>query len=254
MDRLNAGAISVPGVEVRVRERCASTNAALFAQRLARPVLLAANEQTAGRGRRGRRWHSAPGRGVLFSLGLPLQRAARDLGGLSIVAGVAAVRALRALGAADAALKWPNDLLLRETKLGGILVQTRAQGAGSAAVIGVGVNHRDAQDLAARLRRGVAALEDVLRPLPERNTVIGALARELVVALHTFDAGGLGAFRDDWEALHAHAGQRLRVRLADGRRLAGIAAGLADDGALQLRTRRGLRTVHSGTVTPARSA
>ncbi|MEO8717133.1 MAG: biotin--[acetyl-CoA-carboxylase] ligase [Burkholderiales bacterium] len=239
---------------MRVLERCASTNAALLAARLTRPVLLAADEQTAGRGRRGRRWYSAPGCGALFSLGLPLRRPARDLGGLSIVAGVAAVRTLRALGASDAALKWPNDLLARGAKLGGILVETRAQGAGSAAVIGVGINHRDAHRLAARLRRGVVALEDILKPLPERNAVIGALVRELLAALRAFDADGLGQFRDDWDALHAHAGQRLRVRLADGRQLAGIAAGLADDGALQLRTRYGLRSVHSGSVTRARPA
>lgn len=254
MDRLNAGAISAPGVEVRVLERCASTNAVLLAERLQHPVLLAVDEQTAGRGRRGRRWHSAPGCGVLFSLGLPMRRSARDLGGLSIVAGVAAVRALRALGAADAALKWPNDLLARGAKLGGILVETRAQGAGSAAVVGVGVNHRGAQGLGARLRRGVAALEDLLRPLPGRNAVIGVLARELLVALRAFDAEGFGSFRDDWEALHAHAGQRLRVRLANGSVLAGVAAGLAADGALQLRTRGGLRVVRIGSVTRARPA
>lgn len=254
MDRLRAGAIRVPGVEVRVLGRCASTNAALLAGPLPRPMLLAADEQTAGRGRRGRRWHSAPGCGSLFSLGLPLRRPARALGGLSIVAGVAAVRALRALGAPDAALKWPNDLLAGGAKLGGILVETRAQGSGSAAVIGVGVNHRDAHGLAARLRRGVAALEDILQPLPERNAVIGALARELLGALRAFDADGFGPFRDDWEALHAHAGQRLHVRLADGRRVAGIAAGLADDGALLLRTRQGLRSVRSGSVTRARTA
>jgi BirA family transcriptional regulator, biotin operon repressor / biotin---[acetyl-CoA-carboxylase] ligase len=254
MDRLRVGAIHVPGVEVRVLGRCASTNAALLAERLTRPVLLAADEQAAGRGRRGRRWHSAAGCGALFSLGMPLRRPARDLAGLSIVAGVAAIRALRALGATDAALKWPNDLLVRGAKLGGILVETRAQGSGSAAVIGIGVNHRDAHRLASRLRRGVAALEDMLRPLPERNAVIGALARELFAALRAFDAGGFGPFRDDWEGLHAHAGQRLRVRLADGRQVAGIAAGLAADGGLQLRTRHGLRTVRSGSVTRARPA
>jgi len=254
MDRLNADAMRVAGVEVRVLGRCTSTNAALLAGRLTRPVLLAADEQTAGRGRRGRRWHSAPGCGVLFSLGLALRRPARDLGGLSIVAGVAAIRALRALGAADAALKWPNDLLVRDAKLGGILVETRAQGSGSAAVIGIGVNHRDAHRLASRLRRGVTALEEMLHPLPERNAVIGVLARELLAALRAFDAEGFGPFRDGWEGLHAHAGQRLRVRLADGREVAGIAAGLAADGALQLRTRHGLRTVRSGSVTRARPA
>jgi BirA family biotin operon repressor/biotin-[acetyl-CoA-carboxylase] ligase len=248
MDRLKADAISVPGVEVRALERCVSTNSVLLSEVLERPVLLAADEQSAGRGRRGRRWHSPPGCGVLFSLGLPMQRAARDLGGLSIVAGVAVVRALRALGATEAALKWPNDLLLRGAKLGGILVQTRAHGAGSAAVVGIGVNHRKAPGLAARLRREVAALEDCMQPLPSRNAVIGALAREVLAALRAFDTAGFESFRSDWDALHAYAGKALRVRLADGRVLAGVAAGLAADGALQLRTRGGLRTVRNGRV------
>jgi BirA family biotin operon repressor/biotin-[acetyl-CoA-carboxylase] ligase len=185
---------------------------------------------------------------VLFSLGLPLAQPAGKLSGLSIVAGVAAVRALRALGATEAALKWPNDLLLRGAKLGGILVETRARGAGSAAVVGIGVNHRKAPGLAARLRRGVAALEDCMQPLPSRNAVIGALAREVLAALRAFDTAGFESFRSDWDALHAYAGKALRVRLADGRVLAGVAAGLGADGALQLRTRGGLRTVRNGRV------
>lgn len=254
MDRLNAGAIRVPGVETRVVERCASTNAMLLTERLAHPVLLAANVQSAGRGRRGRRWHSPPGHGVLFSLALTMRRPAGKLAGLSIVAGVAAVRALRALGAVEAALKWPNDLLVRGAKLGGILVETRALGPGSAAVIGVGINHLSADGLARRLGRGVAALDQLLRPLPARNAIISAVARELLAALQAFDAEGFAPFRDDWNKLHAFAGKPLRVRLADGRVLAGVAAGLADDGALQLRTRAGLRTVRDGRVMLARPA
>lgn len=254
MDRLNAGAIRVPGVETRVVERCASTNAMLLTERLAHPVLLAANVQSAGRGRRGQRWHSPPGHGVLFSLALTMRRPAGKLAGLSIVAGVAAVRALRALGAVEAALKWPNDLLVRGAKLGGILVETRALGPGSAAVIGVGINHLSADGLARRLGRGVAALEQLVHPLPARNAVIGTVARELLAALQAFDAEGFAPFRSDWDELHAFAGKRLRVRLADGRVLAGVAAGLAADGALQLRTRAGLRTVRDGRVMLARPA
>jgi BirA family biotin operon repressor/biotin-[acetyl-CoA-carboxylase] ligase len=248
MDRLDASAIRVPGVDVRVAGRCASTNSALLDGAIDRPVLLAADVQSAGRGRRGRRWHSPAGCGVLFSLGLPLERPARALSGLSIVAGVAAVRALRALGAAEVALKWPNDLLLRGAKLGGILVETRARGAGSAAVVGIGINHRRAPGLAVRLRRELATLNDVLQPLPPRNALIAALAREVLAALRAFDAAGLEPFRSDWESLHAFAGKALRVRLADGRVLAGVAAGLAADGALQLRTRRGLRSVRDGRI------
>lgn len=248
MDRLDAPAIRVPGADVRVAGRCASTNSALLAGALDRPVLLAADVQSAGRGRRGRRWHSPAGYGVLFSLGLPLERAPRELSGLSIVAGVAAVGALRALGAAEAALKWPNDLLLHGAKLGGILVETRVRGTGSAAVVGIGLNHRRAPGLAARVRREVAALDDVLRPLPPRNAVIAALARQVLDALRAFDAAGLDPFRGDWDAVHAYAGKALRVRLASGRVLAGVAAGLAADGALQLRTRAGLRTVRDGRI------
>lgn len=210
--------------------------------------------QSAGRGRRGRRWHSPAGSGNLFSLALALRRPAAQLGGLPIVAGLAAVRTLRALGALEAALKWPNDLLVRGAKLGGILVQTRAQGSGSVAVVGVGINHLAVDGLATRLKRGVAALEQFLRPLPTRNAVISAVARELLTALRAFDAEGLAPFRSDWDELHAFAGQRLRVRLADGRLLAGVADGLAADGALQLRTRAGLRTVRDGRVMLARPA
>lgn len=251
MDRLDAGAIRVPGSEVRVLGRCTSTNTLLLASDIRHPVLLAADEQSAGRGRRGRRWHSPTGSGVLFSLALPLRRPVRELAGLSIVAGLAAVRALRGLGAAEAALKWPNDLLVCGAKLGGILVETRAQGTGSVAVVGVGVNHRAVAGLGARLRRSVIALDRLLRPLPGRNVVIGALARALLQALRAFDDSGFEAFRGDWESLDAYAGKRLRVRLADGRVVAGRAAGLAADGALQLRTRRGLRTVRTGRVVSA---
>src|SRR6266478_1130751 len=127
MDRLDAAAIVVPGVEVRVVQRCASTNSVLLKGPCTGPVLLAAEEQTAGRGRRGRRWHSAPGAGITFSLSRSLQRPAREAAGLSLVAGVALARALRALGVAQAALKWPNDLLVNGAKLGGILVETRGR-------------------------------------------------------------------------------------------------------------------------------
>src|SRR6266496_3479524 len=111
MDALNARAIALPGIEVRVLERCTSTNAVLLGEGKG-AVLLAAEEQTAGRGRRGRRWYSPPGSGVTFSLSAVIRRPARELAGLSLVAGVGAARALRALGVAQAALKWPNDLVV----------------------------------------------------------------------------------------------------------------------------------------------
>src|SRR5207342_2673670 len=112
--------MKIAGVEVRRVASCSSTNSVLLEERAASPVLLIALEQTAGRGRRGRRWHSAPGAGLTFSLARRVARPARELPALSLAAGIAATRALRALGVARAALKWPNDLVVGDAKLGGI--------------------------------------------------------------------------------------------------------------------------------------
>jgi BirA family biotin operon repressor/biotin-[acetyl-CoA-carboxylase] ligase len=243
MDRLDAAAIALPGVEARVVARCGSTND--LALKASPPVLIAAEEQTAGRGRRGRRWHSAPGAAVTFSLGLRVDRPARELAALALVAGVATARALRALGA-GVGLKWPNDLMLGGAKLGGILVETRS---GGHAVIGVGINCRPTPGLEARVRRRVA----FLRPGVPRAEVIRRVARALVEAVGEFERRGLDAVRADWEAMDAHAGQRLRVRLADGRVMSGTASGLAHDGSLRLATRKGMQAVHSGRVVSARA-
>jgi len=252
MDPLEAAAIVLPGVDVRVVERCSSTNDLVLKSSLASSVLIAAEEQTAGRGRRGRRWHSAPGAGVTFSLGRRIRRPVRELAPLSLVAGVAAARALRELGLQKTSLKWPNDLVVDGAKLGGILVETRSQGAHIRAVIGIGINCRRTPGLEAKVRRRLAFLNDFVA-LP-RSLVIQKTAAALLEALDAFETHGLEALRAQWEAMDAHAGQRLRVRLADGRTLSGIASGLTQDGSLQLRTRRGLRAVTSGRVVSARAA
>jgi BirA family biotin operon repressor/biotin-[acetyl-CoA-carboxylase] ligase len=252
MERLQAALIDVPGVELRIVERCASTNSVLLSDPSSAAVLLAAEEQTAGRGQRARRWHSAPGSDVTFSLTYHVRRPARELAALSLVAGVAAAKALRALGVAAAAVKWPNDLVVAGAKLGGILVETRAEAGATQAVFGIGINcFRDA-GLERRLRRPLAALDQFIRP--SRNLVIGAIARSLLGALERFETEGFAAARAEWEAMDAHAGQRLRVRLANGRSISGIGGGLAADGALRLLTRRGEAAVHSGRIISARLA
>ena len=259
IDSLDAAAIAAAlgprarGIEIGVVASCGSTNAELLeAPDSDTPRLLATDYQSAGRGRHGRRWHSAPGAGICFSLRRRMRRPLRELAGASLAAGVAVARALRAAGAREIALKWPNDLLADGAKLGGILIETRAQGASVVAVIGIGVNYRAKPD--ARVRRRTAALEDLVRPLPSRNLLIAAMARELLEVLDSFDASGLAPLRGEWESLHAHAGQRIRLRLADGSVVAGIDAGVAEDGAMRVRTRNGVRALHSARVISARPA
>jgi len=241
-------------IDVEVLEACRSTNSVLLESPAAdRPYLLAADYQSAGRGRHGRRWHAARGAGICFSLRRRMRRAPRELPGASLAAGVAVARALRAAGAPGIALKWPNDLLAAGgAKLGGILIETRIQGGSVLAVVGIGVNYRSQRD--ARVRRRTAALDQLLDPLPSRNVLIAAIARELLDVLESFDASGLASLRGEWEALHAHAGHRIRMRLADGSVVAGIDAGVDADGAMRLRTRDGVRALHSARVVSARPA
>jgi len=243
---------------VRVVDDCPSTNALLLAESAAAgAALLAAEVQTAGRGRRGRRWISPRGAGLTFSLRRVLDCAVRQTVGLPLVAGVAAARTLRDLGAEGITLKWPNDLMAGGAKLGGVLIETRPAPRGTLVVIGIGINCRAVPRTAARFRRQVVALEQLMQSLPSRNLLVAQLAAALLTDLERFERSGLEAVRADWEALHADAGRRLRVRLRDGRhvrQVTGVAQGLAPDGGLQLRTRSGLRNLDGARVVSARAA
>lgn len=261
-DYLDAGSISAAlgergaGLRVDVVDACPSTSSELLAEAATEPGprLLLAEEQVAGRGRRDRRWLSCIGTALTMSLLRRFRRSPRELAALPLVAGVATIRALRGLGAADAALKWPNDLVVRGAKVGGILIETRNHGGEVITVSGIGINCRPTPGLEARLGRRIASLQEFAEHLPSRNGISARVAGELLAALDEFDVHGLAPFKSQWEAMHAYAGQRLRVRLADGRVLAGVADGLADDGGLRLRTRAGVRAVRSGRVVSARVA
>lgn len=253
---LTESGVRAPRVAVRVVDACPSTNALLLAEAVAASAdttLLAAELQTAGRGRRGRRWISPRGAGLTFSLRRVMACGARQTVGLPLVAGVAAARALRSLGAEGVELKWPNDLMAGGAKLGGVLIETRPAAGGTLTVIGIGINCRAVPQAAQRLPRQVVALARLLQPMPSRNLIVAHLAAALLADVERFERDGLEAVRADWEAMHAFAGRRLRVRLSDGRQVTGVAQGLAPDGGLQLRTRAGLRSLDGARVVSARA-
>lgn len=236
--------MELAGIEVRKVERCGSTNAVLLAE--GKPgVLLATDEQTAGRGRRGRRWYSMPGTDITFSISAEI---AKPEPGLALVAGVAAAKALRALGVKQAALKWPNDVLVNGAKLGGILVETR----GRLAIFGFGINGRHEPALERRLKRPIAALDQFIAL--DRDRVIERVAACLLEALATLRTSGLEPIVREWEQLDVHTGQRVRVRLADGRVLSGLARGLERDGGLRVETAEGVRAVYSGRILMGKKA
>jgi BirA family biotin operon repressor/biotin-[acetyl-CoA-carboxylase] ligase len=237
--------------ELRVVDMVESTNTTLLEQAVtgaAGGLMLAAELQTRGRGRRGRVWYAGLGGALTFSVLWRFEQGAGFLAGLGLAVGVALVRALRSLGVEAVTLKWPNDLLIRHQKLAGTLVEIQGDVLGpSLAVVGVGINFR--LDASTRERVDQAAADLVSTGARyERNGVLGRVLWHLAEVLNAFRDHGFGPLRDEWESYHVYAGRTVTVRLPDGGREEGTVAGVEDNGALLLQTRSGLRRFHSGEV------
>jgi BirA family biotin operon repressor/biotin-[acetyl-CoA-carboxylase] ligase len=239
-----AVAPDLPAFSVEVLTEIDSTNTELMRRARAgtlSPTLLVALSQTAGRGRRGKAWVSAPGDSLTFSLGLPM--APVDWSGLSLAVGVSLADSLHP----EVRLKWPNDLWWHGRKLGGILVETATQGTGRCAVVGVGLN------LATPVLPEMPAAEMPAMPpaglrecLPglDAGALLLRVLPTLVRDLQAFEALGFEAFAQRFAQRDALAG--LEVRCSDG--LQGQACGVGADGGLRLLTPEGLREVHSAEV------
>ena len=228
--------------DVDILDECDSTNARLLARAeagAASGTVIAARRQTAGRGRMGRHWHSAAGDSLTFSL-LWRVPAGRPVEGLSLAVGVAVAEALEMAGVQGLALKWPNDILRGDGKLGGILVEL----SGNAAVIGIGINLRLPEDLPADIRATAASLDGAV----DASRLLGAILVSLHDVLATFAAEGFAALAGRWQQRHAHAGHDVSILSAQGPILAGRCLGVAPDGALLLQTAAGVERVISGEV------
>ncbi len=215
----------------------------------AHATVIAAEWQSDGRGRRGRAWHADLGGALTFSLLWRFVQGAGVLAGLSLAVGVALVRALEKLGVAGSGLKWPNDVVWRGRKLAGILIEMQGDALGpSLAVIGIGVNVRLSDAVRSRIDQEVTDLENACGRALDRNEVLALLLVELYGMLETFTREGFAPLRGEWQRHHAHQDRAVTVTLPDARRESGIARGVAEDGALLLETRGGLRRYHSGEI------
>jgi BirA family transcriptional regulator, biotin operon repressor / biotin---[acetyl-CoA-carboxylase] ligase len=196
-----------------------------------------AEPQNAGRGRLGRRWLTPFGSGIAMSVGWAFSDGARALPALSLGVGVAVSRALARIGAAQMGLKWPNDIWYRDRKVGGVLVEIRAEAGGPAhVVIGVGINVSVPAAERSKIEASgarVAAVEDACTAPPSRNRIAGALLDELLGMLCEFEQAGFAKFRDEWMALDALRGRAAQVLVGE-RAASGIARGVDVDGALLL--------------------
>jgi BirA family transcriptional regulator, biotin operon repressor / biotin---[acetyl-CoA-carboxylase] ligase len=205
--------------------------------------------QHAGRGRLGRRWIAPFGGGIAMSLGWTCSDVVRTLPALSLGVGVAVSRGLTRVGAAGIQLKWPNDIWFEDRKLGGVLIELRAEAGGPAhVVIGVGLNvslPAEARHEIEATGAAVAAATDACKETVSRNMLAGAILDELLSMLLQYERFGFAAFRDAWTALDGLNGRPAQVMVGESV-VSGIARGVDADGALLLETQDRMQRFVSG--------
>jgi BirA family biotin operon repressor/biotin-[acetyl-CoA-carboxylase] ligase len=223
--------------QIEVVDQTGSTNEDLVArarQGAASGLVRVAELQTAGRGRRQRAWHSGIGGALTFSVFWVFAGSPAALSGLSLAVGVSLVRSLRALGIEEVTLKWPNDVLWRRRKLGGVLIEATARIPGAVqVVIGIGLNLRLSESVAQRIDQAASDLESAGLRF-DRNELLGRLLLELHNVLGNYSRSGFAPFKAEWERAHEYQDKMVRLVRADGTQSEGRVVGVGDDGALLL--------------------
>jgi BirA family transcriptional regulator, biotin operon repressor / biotin---[acetyl-CoA-carboxylase] ligase len=215
-------------------------------------AVVAAGHQTRGRGRRGRTWWSEPGSSLLFSVLLRPERRAEELGLLTTAVGVACARGLEESTGIDVFLKWPNDLVVRDRKVGGILVETRVTDFfAGVAVAGIGINVVNVSDAPPDVSLHSTNLAAEMKLLgkgypPSRAQLLGTILAALEEVYPALDGRMI---LDEAARRSATVGRRVRIDRADGSSIEGRAVGLAASGALEVDADGSRIAVDSGIVT-----
>src|SRR5512139_2367138 len=234
---------------IRVHDSLQSTNTALMAAAqsgAADGTLFCAEHQRAGKGRRGRQWHSVLGGSLTFSVLWRFDTGLQSLAGLSLAVGLAIARAVNRHSRHTARLKWPNDILVGYRKLAGILVEVQGDMHGAAfAVAGVGLNVRLNEAQRDAVDQAVVDLAE-MGVTVGRNQLLADCLRELDTALGVFREHGFAALREEWMTLDAYAGKPVALALPDARSVHGVACGVDETGAFLLRDAQSRLNPYSG--------
>ena len=225
-----------PSWNINILATVDSTNNHLLAQLESFPSntiqVCLAEQQTAGRGRRGRAWHSPFGKNLYCSLLWPFEQGVTAFGGLSLAVAISLVKQLKSLGANDLRIKWPNDILWQGKKLAGILIDLRGDIAGPCyAVIGIGINVIMQESSA--IDQVWTSLHRIIPSSFSRNTIAIALLQRLNIDLSLFSRAGFAAFINDWASYDALFEQKVQVQMAD-QLLSGTAMGVNMQGDLRI--------------------
>jgi BirA family biotin operon repressor/biotin-[acetyl-CoA-carboxylase] ligase len=239
-----------------VHDEVDSTNAEVIRQRVhhgaSRTLVCLADCQTAGRGRRGRQWHSPRGENLYLSMGLTFRGGFAMLDGLSLVLGLAVAKALEKQGLSAVGLKWPNDVFVEGSKLAGILVELQGElEEGVVQVVaGIGINvHMSGTH---NVTQAWTSLDQTMPEHRwERNQVAACVIESVLEASASFADTGFGGFRQQWQARDIFLGRPLIT--SDGI-LSGIGKGVDEQGNYEIEVNGVHEKVRAGEISLRASA
>lgn len=211
-------------------------------------LVVLAEQQTQGRGRRGREWVSPLGRNIYLSTVWGFDGGVQVLEGLSLAVGVAVRRALINCGVNGLVFKWPNDLLWDEKKLGGILLEVLGDPAGFCqVVVGVGLNLNMTAGAGGNIDQPWADISHISTHEVSRNQLSAALVKELFELMSGYQSQGFAMYRDEWQQHDAFHSQAVTLTLLN-KSLEGIARGVDERGALLVEIDGVLQSFSGGEI------
>lgn len=211
-------------------------------------LVVLAEQQTAGRGRRGKHWVSPFGRNIYLSVGWGFDGGVQVLEGLSLAVGVAVRRAIQSCGIHGLMFKWPNDLFLENRKVGGILLEVLGDPSGFCQVIvGVGVNLGMPAKSGELIDQAWTDIGLMSGQPVSRNGLAAAIIEEIVVLLANFHEVGFKPYREEWLCFDIYADRKVSLSLMK-KTVQGVARGVDESGALKLEVDGEIKLFSGGEI------
>ena len=208
-----------------------------------------AEQQTAGRGRRGKEWVSPYAKNIYLSFSWQFERGISAIEGLSLAVGLGVSNALAQCNVPGVELKWPNDLLVNGKKLGGILIEMTGDVEGPCqVVVGIGINVNMTQSQGQSIDQAwdsVASLNG--NAASNRNKLVGSVINELMLMLSRFEVEGFSIYREAWQAKDYFRNKPVTLMIAD-KPIEGVARGIAANGALRLEIEGEIKEFSGGEI------
>lgn len=239
------------GFRAQLKYECSSSNDEIMALArqsadLVHKALCVAHFQTKGRGRQGRSWINRQGECLMFSLGWAFDKPQYELGSLALVVALACRRALADIGL-DVNIKWPNDLVVANDKLAGILIETARVDNKTVAVIGIGINFVLPKEV-----ENATSVQALFQTASKQGvsvkTLLNAVLAQLDALLNEYAQNGFASCVGEYDAANRDT-DRPVLLLQEGRVVhEGVVKGVDAQGALRLQTDKGEKTIVSGEI------